>query len=145
MDDVPVPVADPTTVPYEPPRGSIEPALAAIWAELLQRDRIGRHDNFFDLGGDSLLVMRMVNRVQEGLKIKAKVTDFFLHPVLADLARILEGADHKELTQIRRVTRRKPATSAAAMKIATGPGGGKIVSRDGGLTWQNLEPGKVVE
>ncbi|WP_157375981.1 AMP-binding enzyme, partial [Burkholderia ubonensis] len=40
---------------YEPPVGEVEHALADIWAQLLNVERVGRHDNFFDLGGHSLL------------------------------------------------------------------------------------------
>ncbi len=43
---------------YEPPQGGIETALAQIWAEVLKLDRIGRHDNFFSLGGHSLPAVR---------------------------------------------------------------------------------------
>jgi acyl-coenzyme A synthetase/AMP-(fatty) acid ligase len=41
---------------YEPPQGPMETTLARIWSELLHVDQIGRHDDFFDLGGHSLLV-----------------------------------------------------------------------------------------
>ncbi len=49
---------------YVPPRGPIEEALAAIWAELLGRDRVGVHDNFFDLGGHSLIATQLLARVR---------------------------------------------------------------------------------
>ena len=45
---------------YEEPRGEVETSLAEIWAEVLKVERVGRRDNFFDLGGHSLLVMRVV-------------------------------------------------------------------------------------
>lgn len=146
MDETSLPVPSPASAADAAPQGSTETALAAIWADLLQRERIGRNDNFFELSGDSLLVMRMATRVQEALKIEVKVTDFFLHPVLADLARVLEGAAPKELTRVRRVAARKPAAGATrSCKTATGPGGRKIVSRDNGITWYDVETGKVVD
>lgn len=146
MDEISLPVPSPASTADEAPQGSTETALAAIWADLLQRERIGRNDNFFELSGDSLLVMRMATRVQKALKIEVKVTDFFLHPVLADLARVIERAAPKELTPVRRVTARKPAAVAARpYKTATGPGGRKIISRDNGITWYDAETGKVVD
>ncbi|RXH34861.1 hypothetical protein XH99_09495, partial [Bradyrhizobium nanningense] len=44
---------------YESPQGAIETALAQIWAELLNVERIGRNDHFFELGGHSLLAVQM--------------------------------------------------------------------------------------
>jgi amino acid adenylation domain-containing protein len=51
---------------YAPPQGEVECAIAALWSELLGVERIGRHDNFFDLGGYSLMVFQVI----EGLKHK---------------------------------------------------------------------------
>ena len=55
---------------YEPPQGRIESELAQIWAELLQLERVGRHDDFFALGGHSLLGMRLVVRLRQSLNSK---------------------------------------------------------------------------
>jgi hypothetical protein len=46
---------------YEPPQGPIECALAEIWQSLLSVERVGRHDNFFAVGGHSLLAVQFVN------------------------------------------------------------------------------------
>src|SRR5262245_46798804 len=55
---------------YQAPRGPVETALAQIWAELLQVERVSRHDHFFELGGHSLLVTRMVDRARRhGLSV----------------------------------------------------------------------------
>ncbi len=56
---------------YEPPQGPIEPKLAQIWQALLQVERVGRHDNFFALGGDSILSIRAVTqRVGRGWALR---------------------------------------------------------------------------
>ena len=53
---------------YEPPVSLTESAIARIWAELLGRDRVGRHDSFFELGGHSLLAITLMERMRrEGL------------------------------------------------------------------------------
>ena len=73
---------------YEPPRTREESELATIWAELMRRDRVGIHDNFFQLGGDSILSIQMISRAREaGLVITAK--DVFLHQTIAELARVV--------------------------------------------------------
>jgi acyl carrier protein len=71
---------------YEPPQGEVEVGLAAIWADVLKVDRIGRHDNFFDLGGHSLLVMKVVARVREVFEIDVSLETAFQATTLAALA-----------------------------------------------------------
>jgi amino acid adenylation domain-containing protein len=77
--------------PYEAASGDMEELAAAIWRELLHVERIGRHDNFLDLGGDSLLAMQMVARVRARLSIQLPVSAVFEHPTLAQLAAHLES------------------------------------------------------
>src|SRR5262249_16913291 len=50
--------------PYAPPRTAVEGLLVGIAAELLGRDRVGVHDNFFDIGVDSILGIRLVSRAR---------------------------------------------------------------------------------
>ncbi len=77
------------TAPDAAPRGVVEEALAGIWAELLRVAEVGRHDNFFSLGGDSILSIQMVSRVREaGWNITTR--DAFLHQTVADLAAAAE-------------------------------------------------------
>ncbi len=52
------------TVPIALPRNSVEREITQAWAEVLEFDRVGIHDDFLDLGGDSLLLMRIVARIQ---------------------------------------------------------------------------------
>jgi arthrofactin-type cyclic lipopeptide synthetase C len=49
---------------FEPPEGEIETKLAAIWADVLKLDRVGRHDHFFELGGHSLLAVTLIERMR---------------------------------------------------------------------------------
>src|SRR4029077_3897802 len=81
---------------YEAPQGAIEELLAGIWAKLLNLERVGRHDNFFELGAHSLLAVRVIARVREGLKVEVAVRDLFAHPVLQDFASVLAIAEPPE-------------------------------------------------
>ncbi|EPN29988.1 non-ribosomal peptide synthetase SyfB, partial [Pseudomonas syringae pv. actinidiae ICMP 19096] len=68
-----LPVPDRSALPsgeYQAPQGDLENALAAIWSELLQVERVGRQDRFFELGGHSLLAMRMVSQVRQRLSLE---------------------------------------------------------------------------
>lgn len=72
------------------PRNQTEHALAVLWGEIFARDLIGIHDDFFDLGGHSLLVVRLVDRVNRELKVRLSIADLFQHPTVAQLARLLQ-------------------------------------------------------
>lgn len=52
-------------IPFIAPRSDLEQQIADIWAELLEMDEVGAEDNFFDLGGDSILAMRMALAVEK--------------------------------------------------------------------------------
>lgn len=67
------------------PRNALEQQLAAIWSELLGVEHVGVHDNFFKLGGQSLLVIQLVGRVRALLGVELKVRDVFEHPTVARL------------------------------------------------------------
>ncbi|QOF82018.1 non-ribosomal peptide synthetase [Variovorax sp. 38R] len=75
---------------YEAPRGDVAQTLAAIWAELLKIEQVGLHDNFFDLGGNSLLVIRMHRLVEDRLQLGLAVVDLFKYPTVGALARHIE-------------------------------------------------------
>ncbi|MFG6449832.1 condensation domain-containing protein, partial [Roseateles sp. BYS180W] len=73
---------------YEAPRGALERTLAALWAEVLKLPRVGRLDNFFALGGDSLLSLRLVALARKkGLAIEPR--QMFEHQRLAALAQVV--------------------------------------------------------
>ncbi|XP_031638912.1 uncharacterized protein LOC116351024, partial [Contarinia nasturtii] len=73
---------------YEEPRGEMEEKLAEIWSELLGIERISRHDNFFALGGHSLLIIRMLTQLRN-IGLDTSVREIFDTPSLAALAETL--------------------------------------------------------
>src|SRR5205823_7250580 len=50
---------------FVPPRGPVEEVVAAVWAAVLGRPRVGAHDHFFDLGGHSLLATQVISRLRD--------------------------------------------------------------------------------
>jgi amino acid adenylation domain-containing protein len=73
---------------YEPPQGAVEEQLAAVWRDLLKVDPVGRDDDFFALGGHSLLLVRMTAMLRlAGLPANASCV--FQHPSLAGMAEAL--------------------------------------------------------
>jgi len=73
---------------YEAPEGELEQSLADIWQDVLKVEHVGREDNFFDLGGHSLLVMQLMERLrQRGWQMS--VQSIFVSPILTDLADVI--------------------------------------------------------
>jgi acyl-CoA synthetase (AMP-forming)/AMP-acid ligase II len=79
-----------TSPSYVAPRTSLEQMLAQCWGEILEVERVGIHDNFFALGGDSLSVTHVLARVYEIIHIEIDVCRFFEAPTIAEVARHLE-------------------------------------------------------
>lgn len=80
-----------STQEYEAPRGALELQLADLWRDLLGVERVGRHDNFFELGAHSLHVLQALLRTQEHRDIPITVKDIYNCPTVHDLAKRLRG------------------------------------------------------
>lgn len=74
------------TVAYAAPGNEIEQKTAAIWQEVLGSVKVGRDDNFFDLGGNSLLLLRVHNRLQQTLNKAIPLVDMFRWPTVRAFA-----------------------------------------------------------
>jgi amino acid adenylation domain-containing protein len=72
------------------PRTDTEETLAAIWRTLLQRDEVGLHDDFFRIGGHSLLAMRLATRIEQRFGVSVALKDVFDRPTLVALATAIE-------------------------------------------------------
>jgi amino acid adenylation domain-containing protein len=68
------------------PRTSAEEQLAAIWSDVLNVERVGATDNFFDLGGNSLLALRLISRVRSAFTVELPLVSLFKTPTLEGLA-----------------------------------------------------------
>jgi acyl-CoA synthetase (AMP-forming)/AMP-acid ligase II len=100
------------------PRTKLEKALAKRWAEILQVDEIGIHDDFFARGGDSLLATHVLSHVYDVTNLELDVSRFFEAPTIAEVARHLEllirRREPRRPLGIARVSREsKPSTSIA--------------------------------
>ncbi|MEU6795629.1 amino acid adenylation domain-containing protein [Nonomuraea wenchangensis] len=75
---------------FVPPRTPVEETLARVWAEVLGLDRVGVHDGFFDLGGDSVLSIALITRAREhGIRLSSRVV--FESETLAEMAARVSG------------------------------------------------------
>jgi amino acid adenylation domain-containing protein len=74
---------------YEAPQGAKEAAIAGIWSDLLNIKQVGRHDGFFELGGNSLLLVDVIERLRlQGWRAEAR--SIFDQPTVAKLAAVIE-------------------------------------------------------
>ncbi|MBD2044454.1 amino acid adenylation domain-containing protein [Coleofasciculus sp. FACHB-64] len=80
----------PETDTFVAPRNSVEELLAGIWVPLLKLEKVGIYDNFFDLGGHSLLIPQLLAKVRETFQIELTLRDFFDAPTIADLGKNIE-------------------------------------------------------
>jgi amino acid adenylation domain-containing protein len=89
---------------YVAPRGAVEEQVAAIWRQVLGVERVGVHDNFFDLGGHSLIATQVVSRLCDAFALELPLRQLFESPTVAGLAaavvrRQAEAADDELLAQ----------------------------------------------
>ena len=71
---------------FDEPRTPQESILAKIWADVLGRDKVGIHENFFDLGGQSLMAIRLVSEIEKTFGITISVAKLMRAPTVAQLA-----------------------------------------------------------
>ncbi|MFD2168460.1 amino acid adenylation domain-containing protein [Tumebacillus lipolyticus] len=77
---------------YCAPRNSLEERVEKIWSEILRYEKIGVNDNFFGLGGHSLLVTQVISRVQAAFQVSLRVSDLFGAPTIAEFAERVQKA-----------------------------------------------------
>ncbi len=75
---------------YVAPRSPLEETLARVWAQVLELERVGVHDNFFDLGGHSLQSVQLVARLTAALDRPVSIKTVFEAPTVAAMADVLE-------------------------------------------------------
>ena len=95
---------------YREPRDELEQRIAAVWGELLGLEKLGAMDNFFDLGGHSLLLIRAQSRLEEALAREISTIDLFQYPTVRSLAEFLTRGEAR------------PEPAPAAMTAASEPG-----------------------
>ncbi len=114
---LPDPRAAIVVAPAAAPEGALENTLAALWREVLGLAQVGVNDNFFDLGGHSLLVVQVQRRLGELQGQDVSITDMFRFPTIRSLARHLAG--HQVSTAVNEGQSR--AQARRQLRMRTGP------------------------
>lgn len=107
---------------YTPPQNALEQFIAGLWQEVLPVDEIGRDDNFFDLGGHSLLLMKVNLKLKRHCGKDIPLVEMFKYPTISTLAEFLSGQQNGnqskslEKTRERATTRRETAEQQRARR-----------------------------
>jgi acyl carrier protein len=109
------------------PDNHVERQIAAIWQEVLSKEQISSQDNFFDLGGHSLLLVQIQDQLEQNFGRSIPLTTLFNHPTIASLARYLRDEETEEIDPIdhqqisRRVAARQTAQQQRARRQSSHP------------------------
>jgi amino acid adenylation domain-containing protein len=120
-NNLPQPDTDTSEQEYVGPRNPTEETLCRLWQEVLRRERVGIHDNFFKIGGHSLMAVQLATRIREGFKLDIPLQRMFELPTIAQLAEAIDqalqagvnGAPSHLLPNIKRVARKAALLRAA--------------------------------
>ncbi|MGC1377497.1 MAG: amino acid adenylation domain-containing protein, partial [Anaerolineales bacterium] len=134
------------TTGYVAPRNDLEKIISQTWMEVLHVEKVGIHDNFFDMGGHSLLMARVHNRLREQLQCDLKMVELFQYPTVSALAGYLSALETDGSmplagalrAQLRRDLMKQPDDGIAVIGLAGRFAGAPDVD----AFWQNLCAGK---
>ncbi|HKI01669.1 MAG TPA: amino acid adenylation domain-containing protein, partial [Thermoanaerobaculia bacterium] len=133
--------ARPAAAPAAPLNG-LQERIAGVWREVLEAGSVGLHDNFFDLGGHSLLMARVHGRLQKELGRPVSMVELFQYPTVAALAEHLGrggSGDHAARPGLERARQRAGAAGRSASRVAiVGMAGRFPGAADVGQFWRNL-------
>ncbi|MCA1566099.1 MAG: phosphopantetheine-binding protein, partial [Acidobacteria bacterium] len=84
-------------VAYVAPRTELEQQIAGIWQEVLKVEKVGLHDNFFDLGGHSIRMIEVSGKLRQALNRELSVVDMLRHPTVSAMAEFLSQQEPEEI------------------------------------------------
>ena len=81
-----------TDTPFVPPHSTIEKTIARVWSDVLRLHPIGLYDNFYQIGGSSLLAVRILAHIRAELGVELGLTDLLQRPTVASLAELIRAS-----------------------------------------------------
>lgn len=88
----------PALADFTPPRTQLEKILVDLWTQVLAVEQVGIHDDFFALGGDSILATQLIVRLREATHVEVSPLSFFEVPTVAAMARSIEASDRTAMS-----------------------------------------------
>jgi aryl carrier-like protein len=102
-------------VNYVGPRSETENVITQIWQQVLDVKKLGIHDNFFDLGGHSLLMVQVYNKLREAFHKDVPMVELFRNPTIATLSRYFSG-DAAPILSLKKTQERASRRVAASSR-----------------------------
>jgi amino acid adenylation domain-containing protein len=88
---LPIPPLPPILNENEQPRNEVEEKLASIWTQVLNREKIGIHENFLEIGGHSLLATQVMSRIRNEFSVDVPLKVIFDSPTIAEMSSIIQA------------------------------------------------------
>jgi acyl carrier protein len=101
-----LPLGPAMTTAARPPRTPTEVRLRDLWCEFLERADVGVNEDFFALGGESLIAARLSNNIKEHFEVDVPVAKIFEHSTIQELAAYLDDSDRSGVARRPALTRR---------------------------------------
>lgn len=98
---------EPSSVTFVPPTSPEELQLAGIWQDILQLDKVGLTDNFFQIGGNSLKGTKLIYRVHKEFEVKIALQEIFSHATITLLLKLIASKEHAPFLDINPVPRQE--------------------------------------
>ena len=81
---------------YEEPSGKLEQLIAQLWMDTFQLRQVGRDTDFFELGGNSLIAMDLVEKMSQCVDVELSPVTLFLNPTPRQLAQYISASHHSD-------------------------------------------------
>ncbi len=105
-----------TGAAYEAPKNEVEEKLVRIWREVLNIDKIGINDNFFEIGGHSLKATSLAAKIHKELDVKIPLGEIFKNPTIKEIAEYLKIVDKSIYSELNAVEEREYYEASSAQK-----------------------------
>jgi hypothetical protein len=128
---------------YVPPGTEMEKLLADTWKEILKVDKVGIHDNYFDIGGNSLNIIRINHKLKEALNREIPIVNMFRYPTIHSFLEYLhlEGIEDNETSADNEPGKETGSIENESDVVVIGISGRFPGARNTDEFWQNLKNG----
>ncbi|HEV7551579.1 MAG TPA: amino acid adenylation domain-containing protein, partial [Candidatus Angelobacter sp.] len=113
---------------YVGPRNPTEETLCRLWQEVMRVERVGIHDNFFTLGGHSLMAVQVISRIKSAFAVEMPLSVLFTVPTVARMAEHIAAANGRERPQSSPVLVNIQPHGSSAPFFCVHPVGGQVIS-----------------